>query len=187
MTITIERETLNYEPLYEFAAKNRVSYNELCVAVRAALAAQPATSADYAMGYAEGFNDACKPADAQPVAWPTPEDIQRATEDAKRFAVLFEDAAPPVPAAVPVAHLYQHCETGRTRIVPVDAVADCDARWDLVGPLYLAAPPVPAAVPLTDEQFDNLVGRIAQIGAGMNEMMRLVRVIERAHGIGDKP
>jgi hypothetical protein len=45
--------------------------------------------------------------------------------------------------AEPVAHLYQHCETGRTRIVPVDAVADCDARWDLVGPLYLAAPPAP--------------------------------------------
>jgi hypothetical protein len=87
------------------------------------------------------LDGAAQPADAQPVAWPTPEDIQRATEDAKRFAVLFE----------------------------------------------AAAPPVPAAVPLTDEQFDNLVGRIAQIGAGMNEMMRLVRVIERAHGIGDKP
>lgn len=34
-------KTLNYEPLHEFAARNRVSYNELCVAVRAALAAQP--------------------------------------------------------------------------------------------------------------------------------------------------
>jgi len=47
------------------------------------------------------LDGAAQPADAQPVAWPTPEDIQRATEDAKRFAVLFEDAAPPVPAAVP--------------------------------------------------------------------------------------
>lgn len=46
--------------------------------------------------------------------------------------------------AEPVAHLYQHGKTGRTRIVPVDAVADCDASWDLVGPLVLAAP---AAVP----------------------------------------
>jgi hypothetical protein len=33
-------KTLNYEPLHEFAARNRVSYTELCVAVRAALAAQ---------------------------------------------------------------------------------------------------------------------------------------------------
>jgi hypothetical protein len=27
------------------------------------------TSAEYAMGYAEGFNDGCKPAPVQPVAW----------------------------------------------------------------------------------------------------------------------
>lgn len=30
-------------------------------ALRSALDASPATSADYAMGYAEGFNDACRP------------------------------------------------------------------------------------------------------------------------------
>ena len=34
--------------------------------IRAHLAQPPATSADYAMGYAEGFNDACKPAQPAP-------------------------------------------------------------------------------------------------------------------------
>jgi hypothetical protein len=40
---------------------------ELIDAIRAHLAQPPATSADYAMGYAEGFNDACKPAQPAPV------------------------------------------------------------------------------------------------------------------------
>jgi len=43
---------------------------EAITAIKAALA-QP-TSGDYALGYAEGFNDACKPKPAQePVAWRT--------------------------------------------------------------------------------------------------------------------
>jgi hypothetical protein len=33
-----------------------------------AMVAQP-TPAEYAMGYAEGFNDACKPKQGEPVAW----------------------------------------------------------------------------------------------------------------------
>ena len=68
------------------------------------------TSADYAMGYAEGFNDACKP--------------------------------------------------------------------------------TPAAVPLTDEQVwnsDELMSRNGEIGVAMPVLMRLIRAIERAHGIGEKP
>ena len=40
-------------------------------AIKQALAAP--TSAEYAMGYAEGFNDGCKPAPVQPVAWLTEE------------------------------------------------------------------------------------------------------------------
>jgi hypothetical protein len=41
---------------------------EAITAIKEALAAP--TSADYAMGYAEGFNDGCKPAPVQePVAW----------------------------------------------------------------------------------------------------------------------
>jgi hypothetical protein len=31
------------------------------------------TPAEYAMGYAEGFNDACKPKQGEPVAWLEPE------------------------------------------------------------------------------------------------------------------
>ena len=31
------------------------------------------TPAEYAMGYAEGFNDACKPKQGEPVAWSSPQ------------------------------------------------------------------------------------------------------------------
>ena len=41
----------------------------------------------------------------------------------------------------PVAHLWQHCETGRTRIVMPDMIVDADASWQVVGPLYLGASP----------------------------------------------
>ena len=49
-------------------------------------------------------------------------------------------------AGEPVAHLWQHCETGRTRIVMPDMIVDADASWQVVGPLYLgAAPPTAQA------------------------------------------
>lgn len=41
----------------------------------------------------------------------------------------------------PVAHLWQHCETGRTRIVMPDMIVDADASWQVVGPLCLGATP----------------------------------------------
>ena len=37
----------------------------------------------------------------------------------------------------PVAHLWQHSETGRTRVTFPDSIADCDANWFCVGPLVL--------------------------------------------------
>lgn len=38
--------------------------------------------------------------------------------------------------AEPVAHLWQHGETGRTRIVMPDQIVTADANWSVVGPLY---------------------------------------------------
>ena len=43
-----------------------------------------------------------------------------------------------------MAHLWQHSETGRTRIVMPDMIVDADASWQVVGPLY-AAPPTAQA------------------------------------------
>lgn len=51
--------------------------------------------------------------------------------------------AAPVPQYEPVAYLWQHCETGRTRVVMPDMVITADANWIVVGPLYLAAAPQP--------------------------------------------
>ena len=44
--------------------------------------------------------------------------------------------AAPVQLSEPVANLWQHRETGRTRVVMPDAITDCDARWQHVGALY---------------------------------------------------
>lgn len=44
--------------------------------------------------------------------------------------------AAPVQMPEPVAHLWQHGETGRTRVVMPDAITDCDAQWQLVGGLH---------------------------------------------------
>jgi hypothetical protein len=84
--------------------------DEAATAIRAHLAQPPATSADYAMGYAEGFNDACKPAQTTPV----PEEFDLADDGG--CPVCGEDggtscgmpncgllSAPPVPQAEPVA------------------------------------------------------------------------------------
>lgn len=48
-----------------------------------------------------------------------------------------------VPQSEPVAYLWQHGETGRTRVVMPDTVITADANWIVVGPLYLAAAPQP--------------------------------------------
>lgn len=53
--------------------------------------------------------------------------------------------APAVPAVEPIAHLWQHGETGRTRVVMPDMIVDADAHWQVVGPLYLGAAPQPEA------------------------------------------
>ncbi len=96
----------------------------------------------------------------------------------------------------PVGGLYQHCETGRTRIVLRGEVADCDARWFRVGDLVLAATPAAPAParelkPLTDEQIRNAID--ARLSWGLQNdidepfSLLAARAIERAHGItGDK-
>jgi hypothetical protein len=37
----------------------------------------------------------------------------------------------------PVAYLWQHCDTGRSRVVMPDQIITTDATWLVVGPLYL--------------------------------------------------
>lgn len=61
-------------------------------------------------------------------------------------AALAARASMSLPAAgqEPVAHLWQHSETGRTRVVMPDMIVDADASWQVVGPLVLAAAPQPA-------------------------------------------
>lgn len=44
------------------------------------------------------------------------------------------------PEQEPVANLWQHSETGRTRVVMPDQVVTADATWFVVGPLFTHPP-----------------------------------------------
>jgi hypothetical protein len=58
------------------------------------------------------------------------------------------------PAQEPVAHLWQHGETGRTRITMPGDMTDCDARWFKAAALYTtppAAQPAPVQEPVETE------------------------------------
>jgi hypothetical protein len=61
-------------------------------------------------------------------------------------------AEPAAPQGEPVAWLYQHGETGRTRIVMPDQVfTNGPNQWLMVGPLY-AAPPAAPSVPASPQR-----------------------------------
>lgn len=68
------------------------------------------------------------------------------TDELELAPSLKRGAPAPHPAPVaqgdgaePVAYLWQHSETGRTRVVMPDAVITADASWRVIGPLFLAA------------------------------------------------
>ena len=76
--------------------------------------------------------------------------------------------------AEPVAYLWQHSETGRTRIIEKDQVWTASNPWKRVGPLYLHPP---QRKPLTDEE-------IAKIDWKDGETLHdFARAIEREHRI----
>jgi len=125
-------------------------------------------------------------------SWFDPEQVYAARNAAR--AVMAQPAtiaewwaAKQAASGEPVAHLWQHAETGRTRIVMPDQIITVDASWRVVGPLYLgAAPqPAPARVPLTDEQIDRISAE--QWGRGLGAFYAAyrayARAVEAAHGI----
>ena len=65
------------------------------------------------------------------------------------------------PEQEPVAHLWQHSETGRTRIVMPDQIITTDASWFVIGPLYLGTPPRRKWVGLTDDEIAVICGECA--------------------------
>lgn len=93
-------------------------------------------------------------------------------------------AEPDVPATnfgnmEPVAWLWQHRETGRTRVLMPDerTATDVAAAWDVVGPLYLAPP---QRKPLSGIQVERL---LEQVIGSLPVARKLIRAIERAHGV----
>jgi hypothetical protein len=77
----------------------------------------------------------------------------------------------------PVAHLWQHSETGRTRVVMPDQVVTADATWLVVGPLYLH-PPRRAA--LAQEEQEPVAWLRRDELADLQTVLRAIRAIEQA-------
>ena len=92
-----------------------------------------------------------------------------ATAEARGFRDGVASAAASA-GSEPVAHLWQHSETGRTRIVMPDMIVDDDASWQVVGPLCLgAAPPTAQAegwMPIETAPKDGTAIDLWRVGGG---------------------
>jgi len=82
------------------------------------------------------------------------------------------------PEQEPVAYLWQHGETGRTRVIEKDQVWTASNQWNRVGPLYLHPP---QRKPLTEE-IEKIINDNTD-GDGICCADDLLAAI-RAHGIG---
>jgi hypothetical protein len=87
------------------------------------------------------------------------------------------NAALAQPEQEPVAYLWQHNETGRTRIIEKDQVWTASNPWKRVGPLYLHPP---QRKPLTQEEILALFDSHNVYGS---KWVEFARSIEKAHGI----
>lgn len=98
----------------------------------------------------------------------------------KAIAAIKEALAQP---QKPVATMWQHGETGRTRITTPDSITDCDARWFKVSDLYT----VPHhQTPLSLEDLERLHFKHAKYqeeSMGISGWVEYARAIEAAHGI----
>jgi hypothetical protein len=87
-------------------------------------------------------------------------------------ALGLDYADKPAPSAKPVAWLYQHGETGRTRIVMPDQVfTNGPNQWLMVGPLYQHPPAPLQPVAWLDEEHDCAYTR-AELDGGSEQWMR---------------
>ena len=76
----------------------------------------------------------------------------------KGFTQFPECATSPPAQQEPVATLWQHGETGRTRITMPGDITDCDARWFKAADLYTSPPAQRTWVGLTDEKMADYLG-----------------------------
>ena len=107
--------------------------------------------------------------------------INRLNAEIEAWKVRFkiaEDALAKLngPEQKPVATMWQHGETGRTRITMPGDITDCDARWFKASDLYTSPQP---SKPLTDEQIIEMYNEPRSDA----EMLEFARAIEAAHGI----
>ena len=81
--------------------------------------------------------------------------LEAVSEDVKPAITALKEALAQ-PEQEPVAHLWQHGETGRTRVIFPDSITDCDANWFCVGPLVLGNTTPPQR---TEQNFCSRCGK----------------------------
>jgi hypothetical protein len=82
-----------------------------------------------------------------------------------------------------VATMWQHGETGRTRITMPGDITDCDARWFKVSDLYTSPP---ASKPLTLGQKQRLWSSLGNKPTLKDRVNAFGLAIEAAHGIKER-
>jgi hypothetical protein len=84
-------------------------------------------------------------------------------------------AAQPAPVQEPVATLWQHGETGRTRITMPGDITDCDARWFKAADLYTTPP----AQPAPDYAWPTVADYEKDVGFEVNEAFKMAWAMAR--------
>ena len=86
----------------------------------------------------------CRDAFHTPPTGPALDDLWRSATQTPDGIPAFVEAAMQA-GGEPVAYLWQHSETGRTRVVMPDMIVDTDASWYAIGPMYLGKAHPPSA------------------------------------------
>ena len=100
------------------------------------------------------------------------EALEKKAENARELGLNYE------PEQEPVATLWQHGETGRTRITMPDDITDCDARWFKASDLYTSPPPQRTWVGLTDEEVAEVAIKSQDGISPHDDTLRFARAIE---------
>ena len=108
--------------------------------------------------------------------------INRLNAEIEAWKVRFkiaEDALAKLngPEQKPVATMWQHGETGRTRITMPGDITDCDARWFKLSDLYTSPPASMPWVGLTDDEVwhsNEVMALNAEMGLPMNQIMAII-------------
>ena len=97
------------------------------------------------------YNSAAERLETALAEQPAQKALDKMAENARELGLDYEPAQ-----QEPVATLWQHGRTGRTRITMPGDITDCDANWFKASDLYTSPPAQRPWVGLTSEELDEM-------------------------------